>query len=66
MERPGVKMPVMTVHAPVADPVRTIVHLTNAVAASRTVQVIAELAVADAIGFDEEGGHRRARSTRRV
>ena len=44
----------MTAHTGVADPVRTIVHLTNGVAASRAVQAIAELGVADANGPDEE------------
>src|SRR4051794_6354923 len=44
----------MTAITSVADPVRAIVHLTNAVAASRALQVIAELGIADAIGPDEE------------
>src|SRR5262249_24120771 len=36
------------------DPIRTILAMTNAVAWSRAVHVVAELGVADAIGFEDE------------
>src|SRR5215203_2515786 len=44
----------MTDTATLADPVREIVHLANAVAASHALHVVADLGVADALGPDEE------------
>ena len=44
----------MTHTSTTADPVRSIVSLTNAAAAARCLHVVAELGVADTISPDEE------------
>src|SRR6476620_8869834 len=44
----------MTDTTTIIDPVREIVHLTNAAAAPRALHVVADLGVADAIGPDDE------------